>query len=329
MTPRTSRGLWLAVAAFTSAAAGCSSDTRPTAPSESSQSAALAVAATFNRMGDSVTAQHGDSDAANRFYGAAAVLRRVPVFDTITISIDSVPMTFNAVALDVTDSGTTDLCPMPPMANGADAQFLCPWGRPNTTRTLFAWQPGHPPHIVQLVATSDSGAIGLPGQWRWIAAGTDTMTTMDSTSTGSTAGGGGGSAVVTFRIPARLEYFSGDGTGVWWGSNGTQMNSVTPNGQPCRPASDSTASDSSSSGNLGPNVNREGHGWGGLHINSVSCQMADFKFQFAGTVRVPPVTWWHHNTANGAHTISLDPSHVPGAYVTIGIGGWIGGGTGH
>ncbi|MGH7669568.1 MAG: hypothetical protein ACRENQ_08730 [Gemmatimonadaceae bacterium] len=327
MTPRTSRGLWFAVAAITTAVAGCSSDTRPTAPLVSSQStaAALAVAATFNRMGDSVVAQHGDSDAANRYYGAAAVLRRVPVFDTITISIDSVPMTFNAVALDVTDSGSTDLCPMPPMANGADAQFLCPWGMPHSTRTLFAWQPGHPPHIVQLVATADSSAIGLPGLWRWIAAGADTTTTMDST---STAGAGTG-AIAAFRVPAQLEYFSGDGTGIWWGSNGTQMNSVTPNGNPCGTPSDSTASDSSSSANAGANANREGYGWGGLHISSVSCQMADFSFQFAATVRVPPINWWHHNTASGTHTVSLDPSHVPGAYVTIGIGTWIGGGTGH
>ncbi len=318
MTPRTSRGLWLAVAAITSAAVGCSSDTRPTAPSTANQSAALAVAATFNHMGDSVVAQHGDTDAANRFYGAAAVLRRIPVFDTITITIDSVPMTFNAVALDVADTGSTTMCPMPPMDNDGDAEFLCPWGRPHDTRTLFAWQPGQPPHIVQLVAVNDSSAIGLPGRWRWMSGG-DTTTSMDSTSTDSA-----GSSVV-FRIPARLKYFSGDGTGIWWGSDGSQMNSVTPNGKPCPTPSDTTAADSTSSGDRGGfGGGREGHGWGGLHINSVSCQMADFTFQFAGTVRVPPLSWWHHNTASGTHTLSLDASSVPGAYVIIGIGPWTG-----
>ena len=325
MTPRTSRGLWLAIAAATSAVVGCSSDQRPTAPLASDPSAALAVAATFNRMGDSVVAQHGDSDAANRFYGVAALLRRVPVFDTITITVDSEPMMFNAVALDVTDTGGTGLCPMPPMDNDGDAQFLCPWGRPHSTRTLFAWQPGQPPHIVQLVAVNDSSAIGLPGRWRWFAAGSDTMTTHDSTGTDSTG------SIATFLVPARLKYFSGDGSGIWWGSDGSQMNAVTPNGQACptpgdTTASDSTSSDSTSSGNRGGfGGEREGHGWGGLHINSVSCQMADFTFQFTGTVRVPPVTWWHHNTASGTHSISLDASHVPGAYVTIGLGPWMGG----
>ena len=311
MTPRTSRGLWLAVAAISSVAVGCSSDQRPTAPLSPNQSVALAVAATFNHMGDSVVAAHGDSDAANRFYGAAAVLRRVPVFDTITITIDSVPTTFNAVALAVADTGTSTACPMPPMDNDRDAQFECPWGMPHSTYTLFAWQPGQPPHIVQLVASADSSGIGLPGRWHW---GMDTTTT-DSTSADTTSAG-----IVSMLIPARLKYFSGDGSGIWWGSNGWQMNTVKPNGTPCptdTAAADSTSTDSTSSANRGGWGEREGHGWGGLHMNSASCQMADFTFQFAGTVRVPPVRWWNTNTASGTHTISLDASSVPGAYVTL------------
>ena len=161
MTPHASRGWWLAVAAISSAAVGCSSDTRPTAPLSTNTSAALAVANTFQHMGDSVVAAQGDSDDAGRFYGAAAVLRRVPVYDTITVLVDSVPVTFNAVALAVDDTGST-ACPMPPMDDGHDQGYECPWGAPRATHTLFAWQPGHPPHIIQLVASSDSGAIGLP-----------------------------------------------------------------------------------------------------------------------------------------------------------------------
>ncbi len=315
MTPRTSRGLWLAVAAISSVAAGCSSDQHPTAPLTQSQSVALAVAANFNRLGDSVVAAHGDSDAANRYYGAAAVLRRAPVFDTITIDIDSVPMQFNAVALAVDDTGGPSACPVPPMDNDADAQFECPWGMPRATYTLFAWQPGQPPHIVQLTASVDSSSIGLPGRWRW---GMDT-TTADTTSADTTSTG-----ALIIRIPARLKYFAGDGTGIWWGSDGYQVNTVTPSGTPCpvdTAAADTTSSsDSASTNRAGYGWSREGHGWGGLHINSASCQLAGFTFEFAGTVRVPPLNWWNHNTATGTHTISLASSSVPGAYVTLGFG---------
>jgi hypothetical protein len=309
MPSRTSRRLWVAVAAISSAAVGCSSDQRPTAPLPQNQSAALAVAADFSRMGDSVVAQHGDSDAANRYYGAAALLRRVPAFDTVTIDIDSVPMSFDAVALAVVDTDSTGICPMPPMDDDRDAQFECPWGAPRSTRTLFAWQPGHPPHIIQLVASADSSGIGLPGRWRWIMGGSDTTTT-DSAS------------MATFVLPARLKYFSGDGSGIWWGSDGSQMSSATPNGQPCpvdTAASDSTSTDSASADRGGYGGMRDGHGWGGFHMSTASCQMADFTFQFAGTVRVPPVIWWHDNTASGTHTLSLDASKVPGAYVTVGF----------
>jgi len=309
MTPRTSRGLWLVVAALTSAAAGCSSGTTSTAPLNPSQSVALAVAHTFDRMGDSVVAAHGDSDAATRFYGAAAVLKRVPVFDTIAITIDSVPTTFNAVALVVNDSGGPATCPMPPMDDDRDAAYECAWGIPHTTRTLFAWQPGQPPHIIQLVATSDSGAIGLPNHRASGSSWSGTTGTVTGTPTG------------TLIIPARLKYFSGDGSGIWWGTDGTQMNAVQPNGQPC--PKDTTAADSTSTDSTSPDRGgmmgggREGHGWHGLHMNTASCQMADLTFAFSGTVSVPPVSWWQRNTASGTHTISLDASSVPGAYVTL------------
>ncbi len=291
MTARASRGWWLAAAAISSAAVGCSSDTHPTAPLSSSTTVALAVANTFQKMGDSVVAQHGDSDESNRYYGAAAVLRRVPVFDTITIMVDSVPMTFNAVALAVDDTGGPSGCPMPPMDDDRDAQYECPWGTPHMTRTLFAWQTDSLPHIVQLVAVSDSGAIGLPrfGGAQHSSTGTDTA---------------------SMAIPARLKYFS-RGDGIWWGTAGTQQNSVTPNSKPCPAPSDSAAADTSSRGD------REGHGWGQFHMANVACQMADFTFDFAGTVSVPPVNWWHRNTASGTHTVSLSAAKVPGAYIIL------------
>lgn len=300
MTPHASRGWWLAVAVISSAAVGCSSDTRPTAPLSTNTSAALAVANTFQHMGDSVVAAQGDSDDAGRFYGAAAVLRRVPVYDTITVLVDSVPMTFNAVALAVDDTGST-ACPMPPMDDGHDQAYECPWGAPRMTHTLFAWQPGHPPHIIQLVASSDSGAIGLPQMMHGGPQG-------DSASRDTTG--------AVPAVPARLKYFDGAG-GIWWGSAGAQQNTVVPNGQPCPTPVDSSAADSAASGSSS-HGDREGHGWGnGSHMGSASCQMAAFTFQFNGTVDVPPVAWGR-NLASGTHTVSLSATAVPGAYITVG-----------
>ncbi len=287
MSMRAQRGWWMAVAAITSAVVGCS-ESRPTAPASASTSAALAVAASFQHLGDSVTAAHGDTDAAGRYYGAAAVLRRVPVFDTITIMIDGVPMAFDAVALVVDDTGGPATCPIPPVDDGSDTPYECPWGLPRMTTTLFAWQPGNAPHIVQLVASSDSGAIGLPLGRR----------------------PQGDSALTS--VPARLKYFDGAG-GTWWGSAGSQNNSVTPNGQPCTAPSDTSAADSSA------NPDRDGHRWGQLQMATAACQMASFSFAFSGTVSVPPVAR-ASNTATGSHTISLAAgSSVPGAYVTLGL----------
>ncbi len=295
MISRASRGWWLVVAAISSAAVGCSSDTHPTAPLSHNPSAAFAVARTFQSMGDSVVAAHGDSGEAIRYYGAAAVLRRVPAFDTITIMVDSVPMTFNAVAIAVNDTGGPAGCPMPPMDDDRDAEFECPWGTPHMTRTLFAWQADSLPHIVQLVAMSDSSAIGLPrfGDRQHDDSAVDSVSS----------------------IPARLKYFA-RGSGVWWGTAGTQLDSVAPNGTPC--PVDTTAADSASADGASHHE-REGHGWGQFTVTNANCQMADFSFAFAGIVSVPPVNWWHRNSATGTHTISLVASTVPGAYLTLGL----------
>ncbi|HVA58809.1 MAG: hypothetical protein WBQ26_00755 [Gemmatimonadaceae bacterium] len=286
MSLRTAHGWWMTGAAIAIVVAGCSSGSRPTAPASASHSAALVVAANFQRLGDSVTAVHGDTDDAGRYYGAAAVLRRVPVFDTITIMVDHAPMTFDAVALAVDDTGSLAGCPIPPMDDDSDAQYECPWGMPRMTRTLFAWQPGDARHIVQIVALADTGAIGLPPFGR--------------PPRSDTAG---------IAVPARLKYFDGAG-GTWWGSAGSQSNSVTPNGQPCPAPADTARSDSSAS------PDRDGHHWGHMQMATVTCQMASFSFAFTGTVSVPPVAW-ARNTAAGSHSISLATSSVPGAYVTL------------
>ena len=291
------RGVWVAVAIVSSAAAGCSSDRTPTAPTFSSNVAASVVAAHFNTMGDSVVAAHGDSDDANRFYGAAAVLQRAPVFDTITILVDNVPQTFNAVALAVDDTLGPAACPMPPMDNSHDAEYECPFGFPRVTHTLFAWQPGQPAHIIQLVAMSDSGVIGLPRFTRGDSASADSAS-HDSASVDS-------ATRALLPIPARLKYFNGAG-GTWWGTSGTQQNSVTPGTAPCPTPKDSTGADSSGRG--------EHHGF---HVPPAACVMADFTFQFTGTVGVPGVSW-QANNATGTHTVSLALAHVPGAYVALG-----------
>jgi hypothetical protein len=287
MSMRIQPGWWVAVAALTSVVGGCSSESRPTAPASAGTSAALAVAANFQHLGDSVTAAHGDTDAAGRYYGAAAVLRRVPVFDTVTIVIDGVPTAFDAVALVVDDTGGPAICPIPPVDDASDMPYECPWGFPRMTRTLFAWQPDRVPHIVQLVALSDSGAIGLPSALR----------------------PEGDSALID--VPARLKYFDGAG-GFWWGTAGSQTNSVTATGLPCPSPADTAAAGSSAS------PDRDGHGWGRLQMATVTCQMASFSFAFSGTVSVPPfLRGW--NSATGTHTVALAASSVPGAYVTLGL----------
>jgi hypothetical protein len=245
-------------------------------------------------LGDSVVAARGDTDDANRYYGAAAVLRRIPVFDTITIVVDGAPMAFDAVALAVVDSGSATTCLMPPMDDDHDAGYECPWGFPRETHTLFAWQPDQPPHIVQLVASADSGAVGRPGA--------APRTAGDSAA--------GDSATFKLRVPARLKYFSGQG-GVSWGESGVQQNAVTPTTQPCpTPADSGTSADVAG-------TDREGHGWGGSHIDAVACRVAGFVFQMDAVV-TPPPAGWAGSSNTGTHTIHLAPATVPGAYVVIG-----------
>lgn len=113
----------------------------------------------------------------------------------------------------------------------------------------------------------------------------------------------------------RVDDDGGDGDGGHHG--GTTITDSIPLSLPA-PA-DSTVSDSASADRGGSDDGHDGHGWDGAHIGSVSCQLATLTFRFEAVVSRPPVDWWHHNTASGLHTITLDETPVPGAVVTLGL----------
>jgi hypothetical protein len=293
MMPHVSRGWWLAVAALSSPAVGCSSNTGPAAPPSSGTMVALAMAADFQRLGDSATTVHGDTESAIRFYGAAAVLRRVPAFATITIMVDSVPTTFDAVALAVDDADASVACRVPPSDDDTGAPSDCSRGMAAFTRTLFAWEPGNPAHVLQLVATADSGSIGSPGRRR---AQPGDIATGDSADT------------PTVLEPAHLAYFDRAGV-AWSGSAGYEHNAVTVGSDPCaQPSGSAVAIEAAYP------VRRE---WGPYSMATVPCHVAMFGFVVAGTVTVPQRRWVT-NSATATHTLSLVSLAIPGAYITLG-----------
>ena len=283
-----------ALACVCSLAGACSHETAPTSPAGTTS---VTVAAQFNRMGDSVLASGGSAADAAPYFGAAGLAGLAPEITTITIDIDGTPTKLSAIASAIEISGgPMILCPLPMTGSTAAAPFVCPWGIPRVTRTLFAWVPGRPARIVTLVAMVDSGPIATPlpvmiaGSGSGTVTGVGTATTSDSaTSTGS---------AIIRPIPAHLEYADGVGA-AWWGTNGTQRNSVKPNGKTCPAPPTATA-----------NAPRPGV------IPPSSCQLADFTFSFNGTVGVPPIVL-RKNTASGTHTVSLNASAVSGVYLKL------------
>jgi hypothetical protein len=281
------------------AAVACSRSDAGTAPVN--DGANVTAAAQFNHMGDSIVAAGGSANDAAPFYGAAAVVGQAPTFQTVSVMIDDTATTMNAVAVaEEIFAGPKIACPVPAMAAGAAAAFVCPWGIPRVTRTLFAWTATKPVRIVTLVASADSGAIGIPvpiflfpGSANPMGMGTFGGVLADSDSSVH--------AALIRPIPAHLEY--NDDHRTWWGISGTQTDSVAPTGVSCRPA----PTDSSSAPR--PNAMPFAH-----------CQQANFTFAFNGVVSRPPVPIFGDTAAvmTTTHAVSMATASISGIYLKLG-----------
>ncbi len=280
--------------ATTLAIAGCSHDDMSTSPFDSS--ANLTAAAQFNHMGDSVLAAGGSASDAAPFYGAAGVIDKVHDIATISVSIDGTVTSMNAVAVATeVVGGPIIACPVPPVAAGTAAPYVCPWGIPRITRTLFAWTTTRPTQIVTLVASSDSGSIGTPIPI--FRPGSATPVGVGAVGTAADSGKSMDSATVR-PIPAHLEFRDGHHT--WWGISGTQMNTVKANGDSCSSPSTNSASAPR------PHV-----------IPAASCQLADFTFSFNGIAGIPPVAIFGNANMAGTHAISMSSTSMTGVYFKL------------
>ena len=266
-------------------------------PATSTTTTTAAAAVQFNHMGDSVLATGGSASDAAPFYGAAGVIGESPNVATIPVSIDghAVSMSAVAVAMEVV-GGALIACPVPPIGSGTAAPFVCPWGIPRVTRTLFAWSATKPTSIVTFVASADTGAIGMPipvdipGTATPVGVGTTIGTMVDSAA--------GLINALIRPIPAHLEY--GDGTHTWWGVSGTQKNSVKPNGGSCPVPPTATGA-----------AARPGA------MPAAMCQLADFTFTFSGVVSIPPVALRNNTGVTGTHTVSVSGAVLTGAYFKL------------
>jgi hypothetical protein len=280
-----------------SLAAACSGTDMATLPPGSQTSTTATAAAQFNHMGDSVLAAGGSASDAAPFYGAAGVIGESPNVGSVSMSIDGSAITMNAVAVAMAiNAGPVIACPVPPTSSGSAAPFVCPWGVPALTRTLFAWSPSAPTRIVELVATSDTGAIGTPvplmlpgGSATPVGVGTSAGAMGDTSSL---------RAALTRPIPAHLEYR--DSTHVWWGISGTQTNAAKPTGGSC-PLPPTAASSAARPGAL----------------PAMKCQLATFAFAFTGVAAAPPVPMRGNAGVTGTHAVSLAGATLTGLYFTL------------
>jgi hypothetical protein len=299
------------------AAAACSRSDVATSPANTG--ATVTAASQFNKMGDSVIAAGGSASDAAPYYGAAAVIGQAPNIQTISVMIDDTATTMNAVAVaEEIFAGPKIACPVPAMSEGPAAAFICPWGIPRVTRTLFAWTTTRPLRIVTLVATSDSSAIGIPVPIFYTGTSTPGGMGTGMGAMGTLADSDSSVHAAVIRpIPAHLELFASHRH--WWGVSGTQADSVAPTGVSCRP----TPTDSASAPR--PNV-----------MPFARCQLANFTFSFSGTVSRPPIFFFGDSTTAAArptHTVSVSAVALTGIYLKLGsaalVGDDNGGGPGH
>jgi hypothetical protein len=122
-------------------AAGCTSSTEPRVDPD-----ALAAAATFDRIADSLSTAGADAGVSSAYREVASVLRRGPGLSPVTISVDGAPAEYLATGL----SFDRNYCP---------PQAVCPSIYFPSVNSVIAWQRSDPRRIVQLTADADM-AIG-------------------------------------------------------------------------------------------------------------------------------------------------------------------------
>lgn len=284
-----SRQFTLVAVSLGALAVACSTD-RPTSPRDTDP---VSAAAEFNRLGDSVMAAGGASADAAPFYGAAGVVGLAREITTVAINVDGEEVKLNAIAIAVEiPGGPMIMCPLSPTTTGRAAPYVCPWGIPHVTRTLFAWRPGRTSQIVTLSAMVDSGPVGIPVPVLFAGAAGTPRDSASSTD-----------AATARPIPAHLEYWDGTGR-LWWGIGGTQANSVKPTGKDC-PAPPTSDADKPRAGIL----------------PRATCQLAEFTFAFDARAGAPPF-FWRWNDADSdkrLHNLVLKGAALTGAYLKLNL----------
>lgn len=144
---RSPRALHAAVSAATFAfAVACASDAATT-PSQGDD-AAHAVNV-FTHLADSVSRVGGDSTVGGAYAALAEAVRQGGRISPVVITVDDVPTTFSATALQ------TEIA----WAPCSGPRVCAPVARPTTLRTLIAWQQNDPRRVVQLSSEADTDPI--------------------------------------------------------------------------------------------------------------------------------------------------------------------------
>ena len=178
------------------AAAACNTD-GVTSPTQNDD-AARAVNV-FTHLADSVSRNGGDAEMGGAYASLAEAVRAGGRVSTIVITVDGAPTTFYAIA-------TLNDVSLAPCAVG----FCTMDKKPQSLRTLIAWQQDDPRRVVQLSSVADTDPIRA--------------------------------YVVPVLVPfdgnsASLTFFDGKG-GAYFGTSGSQKFDVTKSAVPCAATSD-------------------------------------------------------------------------------------------
>jgi hypothetical protein len=122
----------------------CGSDTS-TAPTQDDAARAVNV---FTQLADSVSRAGGDADVGSAYASLAEAVRMGGRISTIVITVDDVPTTFNATALQT----EIDVSPCASPLCAAASRHV-------TLRTLIAWQQSNPRRLLQLSSEADTDPI--------------------------------------------------------------------------------------------------------------------------------------------------------------------------
>jgi Intracellular proteinase inhibitor len=191
--PITSRLRIAALGAACLAFLACGSDTS-TAPTQDDAARAVNV---FTQLADSVSRAGGDADVGSAYASLAEAVRVGGRISSIVITVDDVPTTFSATALQT----EIDVSPCASPLCAAASRHV-------TLRTLIAWQQSNPRRLVQLSSEADADPIRAY------------LFPMLVPFTGNSAS---------------LTFLDGSG-GVYFGTSGAQKFDVTKSAVPCTPA---------------------------------------------------------------------------------------------